>query len=99
MAATMQLYAGFTLVVIAILVIIVLAALASNLVRSVRRRFGSARAHDDFGPPAASSRPLPPASRKAPPAAPPKSSASPALSPRPARSGISRGGSSAYRAG
>jgi peptidoglycan/LPS O-acetylase OafA/YrhL len=66
MAATMQLYAGFTLVVIAILVIIVLAALASNLIRSVRRRFGSARAHDDFGPPAAPSRPPPFAARKAP---------------------------------
>jgi hypothetical protein len=70
MAAAMQIYAGFTLLVIAILVIIVLAALASSLVRSVRRRSGSARAHDDFGPPAAPSRPLPPASRKAPPAAP-----------------------------
>jgi hypothetical protein len=64
MAAAMQLYAGFTLVVIAILVIIVLAALASNLTRSVRRRFGSARAHDDFGPPAVPSRPPPAASRK-----------------------------------
>jgi peptidoglycan/LPS O-acetylase OafA/YrhL len=67
MAAAMQVYAGFTLLVIAILVIIVLAALASSLVRSVRRRSGSARAHDDFGPPAAPSRP--PASRKGPPAA------------------------------
>jgi hypothetical protein len=66
MAAAMQVYAGFTLLVIAILVIIVLGALASNLIRSVRRRSGSARAHDDFGPPAAPSRPLPPASRKAP---------------------------------
>jgi flagellar biosynthesis/type III secretory pathway M-ring protein FliF/YscJ len=70
MAAAMQLYASFTLLVIAILVIIAFAAVVSNLMRSVRRRFGwaRARAHDDFAPPTAPSHP--PASRKkTPPAA------------------------------
>jgi len=56
MGAAMQLYAGFALLVIAILVIIVLAALVSNLVGSVRRRFGRTRAHDDFSAPAPPSR-------------------------------------------
>jgi hypothetical protein len=59
----MQLYAGFALIVIAILVIIVLAALVGNLVSSMRRRFGRTRAHDDFPAPAPLSRPVPPASR------------------------------------
>jgi peptidoglycan/LPS O-acetylase OafA/YrhL len=40
MASAMQLYAGFALLVIAIIAIIVVAALVSNLIRAVRRRFG-----------------------------------------------------------
>jgi peptidoglycan/LPS O-acetylase OafA/YrhL len=63
MGAAMQLYAGFALLVIAILAIIVLAALVSNLIGSLRRRFGRSRAHDDFSAPAPPSRPVPPASR------------------------------------
>ena len=63
MGAAMQLYAGFALLVIAILAIIVLAALVSNLIGSLRRRFGRRRAHDDFSAPAPRSRPVPPASR------------------------------------
>jgi peptidoglycan/LPS O-acetylase OafA/YrhL len=63
MGAAMQLYAGFALLVIAILAIIVLAALVSNLIGSVRRRFGRSRAHDDFSAPAPRPRPVPPASR------------------------------------
>ncbi|HVA79951.1 MAG TPA: hypothetical protein VNF29_03415 [Candidatus Binataceae bacterium] len=77
MAAAMQLYAGFALLVIAILAIIVLAVLVSNLISAVRRRFGGtrARAHDDFSAPASPSRPAPPLSRAAnPPANPPASS-------------------------
>jgi hypothetical protein len=66
MAAAMQLYAGFALLVIAILAIIVLAALVSNLIGAVRRRFGwiRPRAHDDFPAPA------PPGSRRNPPGPP-----------------------------
>ena len=68
MASAMQLYAGFALLVIAIIAIIVLAALVSNLIGAVRRRFGrtrfrGARAHDDFSAPASPSRPAPGASR------------------------------------
>jgi peptidoglycan/LPS O-acetylase OafA/YrhL len=48
MGSAMQLYAGFALLVIALLAIIVIAALVSNLIGAVRRRFGWARAHDDF---------------------------------------------------
>jgi hypothetical protein len=40
MASAMQLYAGFALVVIAIIAIIVLAAIVSNLTGALRRRFG-----------------------------------------------------------
>jgi peptidoglycan/LPS O-acetylase OafA/YrhL len=66
MGAAMQLYAGFALLVIAIVAIIVLAALISNLIGAVRRRFGrtrrvaGTRAHDDFSKPAAPSRPAAP---------------------------------------
>lgn len=63
MGAAMQVYAGFALLVIAIVVIIVLAALVSNLIGSLRRRFGRNRAHDDFSAPVRPSRPAPPASR------------------------------------
>jgi hypothetical protein len=42
MASPMQLYAGFALVVIA--AIIVLAAIVSNLLGALRRRFGRTRA-------------------------------------------------------
>jgi peptidoglycan/LPS O-acetylase OafA/YrhL len=69
MGAAMQLYAGFALLVIAIIVIIVIAALVSNLIGAVRRRFGKTRglgrtrAHDDFSAPAPPSRAAPPASR------------------------------------
>ena len=53
MASAMQLYAGFALLVIAIVAIIVLAALVSNLIGAIRRRFRRSRfawsrAHDDF---------------------------------------------------
>ena len=41
MASAMQLYAGFALVVIAIIAIIVLTAIVSNLIGALRRRFGS----------------------------------------------------------
>jgi peptidoglycan/LPS O-acetylase OafA/YrhL len=40
MASAMQLYAGFALLVIAIIAIIVLAAIVSNLIGALRRRFG-----------------------------------------------------------
>jgi peptidoglycan/LPS O-acetylase OafA/YrhL len=40
MASAMQLYAGFALVVIAIVAIIALAAIVSNLIGVLRRRFG-----------------------------------------------------------
>jgi len=80
MASAMQLYAGFALLVIAIIAIIVLAALVSNLIGAVRRRFGrtsfrGARAHDDFSATASRSRPAPgasatPASRSDNPTAP-----------------------------
>jgi peptidoglycan/LPS O-acetylase OafA/YrhL len=63
MAAAMQLYAGFAVLMIAIIAIIVLAALVSHVISSVRRRFGRTRAHDDFSAPAPPSRPVPPASR------------------------------------
>ena len=39
MASAMQFYAGFALLVIAIIAIIVLAALVSNLIGALRRRF------------------------------------------------------------
>ena len=80
MASAMQLYAGFALLVIAIIAIIVLAALVSNLIGAVRRRFGrttfrGARAHDDFSATASRSRSAPgasdtPASRSDNPTAP-----------------------------
>ena len=69
MGAAMQLYAGFALLVIAIIVIIAIAALVSSLIGAVRRRFaktrglGKTRAHDGFSAPAPPSRPAPPASR------------------------------------
>jgi hypothetical protein len=69
MGAAMQLYAGFALLVIAILAIIVIAALVSNLISAVRRRFGRTRAHDDFSAPAPPARRVPPTSPTAPPAA------------------------------
>jgi hypothetical protein len=62
MASAMQLYAAFALLVIAIVAIIAFAAIVSNLVGAVRRRFGGsrgsakARAHDDFPAPASRSR-------------------------------------------
>jgi peptidoglycan/LPS O-acetylase OafA/YrhL len=70
MASAMQLYAGFALLVIAIIAIIVLAALVSNLIGAVRRRFGrtrfgEARAHDDFSATTPPSRPAPGATRSA----------------------------------
>jgi hypothetical protein len=74
MGAAMQIYAGFALLVIAIITIIVIAALVSNLIGAVRRRFGRARrfektrAHDDFSAPAPPSRPAHGASRSATPA-------------------------------
>jgi len=40
MASAMQIYAGFALLVIAIIAIIVLAAIVSNLIGVLRRRFG-----------------------------------------------------------
>jgi peptidoglycan/LPS O-acetylase OafA/YrhL len=79
MASAMQLYAGFALMVIAIIAIIVLAALVSNLIGAVRRRFGRTRfrggAHDDFSTTASRSRLAPgasanPASRSDNPTAP-----------------------------
>jgi hypothetical protein len=51
MAAAMELYAGFALAVIVIVAIIATAALISNLIGVVRRRFGKTggtSAHDDF---------------------------------------------------
>jgi hypothetical protein len=63
MGAAMQIYAGFALLVIAIIVIIVLAALVGNLISAVRRRIGRTSAHDDFSLPAPPPRPVPPASR------------------------------------
>jgi hypothetical protein len=51
MAAAMELYAGFALAVIVIVAIIATAALISNLIGMVRRRFGKTGgtgAHDDF---------------------------------------------------
>ena len=65
MGSAMQLYAGFALLVIAILAIIVIAALVSNLIGAVRRRFGwtRVRAHDDFSAPARLSRSATSASR------------------------------------
>jgi hypothetical protein len=63
MGAAMQLYAGFALLVIAIVTIIVVGALVSNLIGAVRERFGRTRAHDDFSASAPSARPAPPASR------------------------------------
>jgi len=75
MGAATQLYAGFALLVIAIVAIIVMAALLSNLAGAVRRRFGKTRgfgktrAHDDFfSKTAPSSRRAPPASRSEDPA-------------------------------
>jgi hypothetical protein len=76
MASAMQLYAGFALLVIAIIAIIVLAALVSNLIGAVRRQLGKirfrktrqfekSRAHDDFSASAPPSRPAPDASRSA----------------------------------
>lgn len=69
MGAAMQIYAGFALLVIAILAIIVIAALVSNLISAVRRRFGWTRARDDFSAPAPRSRRVPPASPAPPPPA------------------------------
>jgi len=67
MASAMQLYGGFALLVIAIVTIIVMAALVSNLISAVRRLFDrgrrKTRAHDDFSAPGPSSRPAPPGSR------------------------------------
>jgi hypothetical protein len=67
MASAMQVYGGFALLVIAIVTIIVLAALVSNLISAVRRLFGRSRrktrAHDDFSAPGPPSRPAPPGSR------------------------------------
>jgi len=63
MGAAMQVYAGFALIVIVILVIIVGAALIGNLISAVRRRFGRTRAHDDLSVAAPPSRHVPPASR------------------------------------
>jgi type II secretory pathway pseudopilin PulG len=60
----MQLYAGFALVVIAIVAIIMAAALVTSLIRAVRRLFGRTRAQDDFSAPAPASRHAPLASRK-----------------------------------
>jgi hypothetical protein len=74
MGAAMQLYAGFALLVIAIVAIIVVAALLSNLIGAIRRRFGKTRAvgktraHDAFSKPASSSHPAPCASRSEEPA-------------------------------
>ena len=54
MASAMQLYAGFALLVIAIVAIITIVALVSNLIGAMRRRFGGTRrlaktrAHDDL---------------------------------------------------
>lgn len=63
MGAALQIYGGFALLVIAILVIIVLAALVSKLIGAVRRLFGRSRAHDDFSAPAhPPSRRIPPVS-------------------------------------
>ena len=62
MGAAMQIYAGFALLVIVILAIIVMAALVSNLVRSLRRRFGRTRAHDDLSVTTPPSRRVPPTS-------------------------------------
>jgi len=62
MASAMQLYGVFALLVIVIVAIIAFAAILSNIVIAVRRRFGKgerspkARTHDDFGAPAARSR-------------------------------------------
>jgi len=70
MGSAMQLYAGFALLVIAILAIIVIAAIVSNLIGSVRLHFGGTRARDDFSAPARPSRSATPASPAPPPAAP-----------------------------
>jgi hypothetical protein len=51
MAAAMELYAGFALVVVVIVAIIAAAALIGNVIGVLRRRFGKAPeigAHDDF---------------------------------------------------
>jgi len=63
MASAMQVYGAFALLVIAIVAIITIVALVSNLIGSIRRRFGrtrslaKTRAHDDLPPPASRSRP------------------------------------------
>ena len=68
MTSAMQLYAGFALLVIAIVAIITIVALVSNLIGAMRRRFGGTRrlaktrAHDDLPPPASRSRPHSPES-------------------------------------
>jgi hypothetical protein len=61
MASAMQLYAAFALLTIAVIAIIVLAALVSNLIGTLRRQFGrtqagAPRAHDDLLAPAKRSR-------------------------------------------
>jgi hypothetical protein len=63
MGATMQLYAAFAVLVIAIVLIIVLAALVSNLIGAVRRCFGWTRTHDDLSATAPPSHPARPGSR------------------------------------
>jgi len=66
MASAMQLYGAFALLVIVIVAVIAFAAIVTNLVAAVRRRFGGsgrsakARAHDDFSAPAAPSPKDPP---------------------------------------
>ncbi|HVB81665.1 MAG TPA: hypothetical protein VNE82_17165 [Candidatus Binataceae bacterium] len=69
MDAAMQLYAGFALLMIAIVAIIAVAALVSTLIGSLRWRFGRARAHDDFSDTAPPARHVPSASPTATPAA------------------------------
>jgi peptidoglycan/LPS O-acetylase OafA/YrhL len=69
MASAMQLYAAFALLMIAVIAIIVLAALVSNLIGAVRRQFGrtrAPRAHDDLSAPVQRSRSDSGASRTAP---------------------------------
>jgi peptidoglycan/LPS O-acetylase OafA/YrhL len=60
MASAMQLYAGFALLVIAIIAIIVLAALVSNLIGALRRRFGRTRSSRSATPASRSDNPTAP---------------------------------------
>lgn len=51
MAAAMELYAGFAMLVVVIVALIAAAALIDNVIGMLRRRFGKAPkigAHDDF---------------------------------------------------